>query len=185
MIIEYQSDEERKRVDYLLNRHWKDHCTKPKGMAVCFSDDDRNKIDEFLGALYPRLELGEKSVRIFSGEYTPSSKQNTQNIISLSYNTTDDFIVVERLIKYILDKFCNKDPDEDEGYRQKHRVAATKKGVVNIDISVTENKSTDIDIILRGYNDAVTLIRDRIEREFMVLQWTKITEADNEEYGDV
>ena len=162
MVIDYQSDAERKRIDYAIER-WKDKCDvrKPKGMVLHFGGGN---IDDFLDDLYSRLSLGKESVHVFSGEsYSPSI---TEQIEHLSYTTSMDLIVVSKFLNYIVNKIGASYDGETSGVKK--YTAYTKKGQVGIDISLKNQDKTNIDIVIRGYGDAVLFISNRIEKELKV-----------------
>jgi len=161
-MVDYQSDAERKRIDYAIER-WKDRGVlhKPKGTVIYYSGDE---VDEFLDDIYSRLGAGKEGVHVFAGDpYSPSIAEQTKH---LEYSTKMEKEVVGKFLNYIMNKLgASFDGNQGE---IKCYTAYTKKGQVGIDISMDERDSTDILIVIRGYGDVVNFIAERIDKELKV-----------------
>ena len=162
IVVDYQSEAERKRIDYAVER-WKDKGTvhKPKGTVIHFSGDE---IDDFLDDIYSRLSVGKEAVHVFAGDpYSPSVSEQTKH---LEYSTKMEKKSVEGFLNYIMNKLgasYDGNPDDIKRY-----TAYTKKGQVGIDISLSEGENTDILILIRGYGDVVSFVSGRIDNELKV-----------------
>lgn len=162
IMVDYQSDAERKRIDYAIER-WKGEgsINKPKGMVIHFSGDD---VDSFLDDIYSRLSGGKEPVHVFAGDmYSPSIAEQSKH---LEYSTEMDARIVEKFLNYIL----NKLGASFEGRRDeiKEYTAYTKKGQVGIDIQFVPAEKTGVRIFLRGYGDVVDFVAGRIDSELKV-----------------
>lgn len=164
ILVDYQSDAERKRIDYAIER-WQAKATvlKPRGTVILFRDGD---IDAFLDNLYSRLSIGKGSVRIFAGNvYSPEIEEQTVRLI---YESEIEPVSVEKFLNYVMNK-SNASFDGIHG-GIKCYTAYTKKGQISIGIAINDEKrelknKTSIRITVSGYGDAVTFIQERIDRE--------------------
>lgn len=162
IIVDYQSDAERKRIDYAIER-WKDRGVlhKPKGTILHYSGE---QIDEFLDDIYSRLGMGKEAVHVFAGDlYSPAVTEQTKH---LEYSTKMETVILGKFLNYIM----NKLGASFEGNQGNIRcyTAYTKKGQVGIDISMREKEKTELLITLRGYGDVVSFIAERIDKELKV-----------------
>ena len=162
IMVDYQSDAERKRIDYAIER-WKDRGVlhKPKGTVIYYSGDE---IDEFLDDIYSRLGNGRESVHVFAGDpYSPPITEQTRH---LEYSTKMEIQIVGKFLKYIMNKL-GASYEGTQGDIQCY-TAYTKKGQVGIDISMTSEGKTELLIVLRGYGEVVSFIAERIDKELKV-----------------
>jgi hypothetical protein len=162
IVVDYQSDAERKRIDYAIER-WKDKgkIHKPKGTVIHYAGDD---VDEFLDDLYSRLSVGAGSVHIFAGDtYSPDINEQTTQ---LKYTTTMDSAAVENFLKYIMNKLGASFEGTKQGI--KSYTAYTKKGQAGIDVALTAGDNTAVLVIVRGYGEVVSFIAGRIDKELKV-----------------
>lgn len=162
IVVDYQSDAERKRIDYAIER-WKDKGTlhKPKGTVIYYSGDE---VDEFLDDIYSRLSIGKEGVHVFAGDpYSPSIAEQTKH---LEYTTNMDARAVDKFLKYIMMKLGAS----YEGTQGdiKCYTAYTKKGQVSIDVTLTSGDKTEIMIIIRGYGEVVSFVEGRVDKELKV-----------------
>lgn len=162
IMVDYQSDAERKRIDYAIER-WKDRgvLRKPKGTIIHYSGDE---IDEFLDDIYSRLGTGKEAVHVFAGDpYSPAVTEQTRH---LEYSTKMESAILGKFLNYIM----NKLGASFEGNQGDIRcyTAYTKKGQVGIDVSMTSGDTTELLIVLRGYGEVVSFIAERIDKELKV-----------------
>ena len=165
MVVDHQTDLNRKKIDYLIERWQKDshrkcNIQKLKGTVVHFTDEDDSNVDEFLDDVYSRL--GKNSVLVFSGQdYTPPDMEIVE---CLSY-TSNDSVEVERIAIPKMIKGVTK--ADYVGIRSGdvcRYVTYTKKGKAEIEVDITEkDDKTAIKIFVSGYGDVVNLISKRIE----------------------
>ena len=163
IVVDYQSDAERKRIDYAIER-WKDRVdiTKPKGTIIYYDGDE---VDEFLDDLYSRLSVGKDGVHVFVGD--PYSTAITEQVKHLSYTTQMDAQSVERFLTYIMNKLGASFEGKRDG--RKIYTAYTKKGQVGVDIALEKRDgNTEILLFIRGYGDVVSFVEERIDKELKV-----------------
>ncbi|MDO5845076.1 MAG: hypothetical protein Q4Q53_08035 [Methanocorpusculum sp.] len=159
IVVDYQSDAERKRIDYAIER-WKDRGSieKPKGTVIHFSGAD---VDEFLDDIYSRLSVGKDSVHVFAGDaYSPNVDEQSE---SLKYNTDMDVSSVEKFLNYIMTKLSASYEGTKNGV--KSYTAYTKKGQAGIDVRLSEGDKTEVAVVVRGYGEVVSFIVGRIDKE--------------------
>ena len=163
IVVDYQSDAERKRIDYAMER-WKDKANihKPKGTVIHFDNGD---IDEFLDDLYSRLSVGKGSVHVFAGDaYSPEITEQTMH---LQYSSSMETEAIDKFLNYIMNKLGASFEGTKQGI--KSYTAYTKKGQVGIDVSLkNKDGETILLITLRGYGDVVTFVNGRIDKELKV-----------------
>ena len=162
IVVDYQSDAERKRIDYAIER-WKDRVMieKPHGTVIHFSGAD---VDEFLDDLYSRLSVGKDSVHVFAGySYSPNVSEQVEE---LKYSTYVDALSVEKFLNYIMIKIGASYEETKNGI--KRYTAYTKKGQVGIEISLKSKGKSEVVIVVKGYGEVVTFITRRIDKELKV-----------------
>jgi len=163
IVVDYQSDAERKRIDYAMER-WKDKANihKPKGTVIHFDNGD---IDEFLDDLYSRLSVGKGSVHVFAGDaYSPEITEQTMH---LQYSSSMETEAIDKFLNYIMNKLGASFEGKKQGI--KSYTAYTKKGQVGIDVFLgSASDGNKILITLRGYGDVVTFVNGRIDKELKV-----------------
>ena len=163
IVVDYQSDAERKRIDYAIER-WKERVdlSKPKGTIIYYNGEE---VDDFLDDLYSRLSVGKEGVHVFVGD--PYSSTITEQTKHLTYSTEMDVLSVERFLNYILNKLGASFEGQHDGL--KNYTAYTKKGQVGVDISLdTDEEKTQILIFIRGYGEVVSFVQGRIDKELRV-----------------
>lgn len=162
IVVDYQSDTERKRIDYAIER-WKDKGVihKPKGTVIQYSGED---IDNFLDDIYSRLSAGNDKVHVFAGNaYSPAI---SEQIKTLEYVSKIDSETIEKFLKYIMNKLGASYEGGKDNIRS--YTAYTKKGQVGIDILSTKDNGAHLKLVIRGFGDAVSFVSERIDMELKV-----------------
>jgi hypothetical protein len=162
LILDYESDAERKRIDYAIERWQKKlNINKPKG-TIILVDGKQSRIDEFVEDLCSRLDGSEKKVTIHTIEkYEPEIEKNTKKI---SYTTKEQKEYLEKFVRYLMAKI-------NAGFEFSNDIGTvynvyTKKGQATLTISLQSGeKGTDITITIDGYGDVVDFITDKIHNE--------------------
>ena len=162
LILDYESDAERKRIDYAIER-WQDRLKimKPKG-TILVIDGKQEQIDEFVEDLCARLEKSEEKVKIHKlNNYAPVVEKNVKKIV---YQTTEQRKFLEKFIDYLMAKLS-------ASYEYNSRIGKvyklyTKKGQAKLEIAMQDkNMGTNITIAIDGYGDVVDFISDKIDNE--------------------
>jgi len=162
LIVDYESDAERKRIDYAIER-WGDRAeiSKPKGTAMVFKGTD---IDEFLEDLYSRIEGDRRKVEVYRmEEYHPEIEEKTRR---LRYESKEEIEVLEKFLSYLMSKI-NAGYDYKTGNTKKYFVT-TKKGQASIEITLKGNGTTDVLISILGYGEIVEVLAEKISAEMEV-----------------
>ena len=161
-IMEYETDAERKRIDYAIER-WKDEIKiiKPKGTIVIV-EGDRKKINDFIEDMHARLEKSEKKLEVY--EVKEYEYKVEKNIRKLSYETREDISFIKKFLDYLMVKL-NAGYDYNSKLGKVYRVY-TKKGQAQIEMSVDE-KGDGCNIIVRveGYGAVVDFLSNKIDSE--------------------
>ena len=162
LILDYESDAERKRIDYAIERfHKRLIISKPKGTIILI-DGKQDRIDEFIEDLCSRLEESEKKVKVHKiSEYEPEIEKNVKKI---SYKTKEKRDFIEKFIDYLMAKIsASFEYNSNVGKVYK---LYTKKGQANLEIIMRdESEGTDLTIAIDGYGDVVDFIKNKIDIE--------------------
>lgn len=164
LIVEYQTDAERKRIDYTIEK-WgakKDvSVTKPKGVVVLF---DGASLGEFVEDVFSRMEAGSDPPKVYSiQESSPDVEKNVKRLIFTTAKPAD---TVEIFIRYLLTK-QNAVFEFADGSRNVY-TARSRKGQVRIAVNIEAGKNVRCLVTVEGYGDAVDFIAGRIEDEMNV-----------------
>ena len=162
LILDYESDAERKRIDYAIER-WqrKLKIKKPKGTIIVL-DGKQELIDEFVEDLCSRLEKSEEKVQVHKiKSYVPEIEKNVNRI---SYQTKEKKDYLEKFIKYLMAKLsASYEYSSEIGKVYK---VYTKKGQAKLDISLqSKEEGTIVTISIDGFGDVVDFISDKINSE--------------------
>jgi Fe2+ transport system protein B len=162
LILDYESDAERKRIDYAIER-WqhKLKISKPKGTIIVI-DGKQDRIDEFVEDLCSRLEKSEEKVKIHNiSSYSPDIEKNIKKI---TYQTKEQREFLEKFIDYLMAKLS-------ASYEYSSKIGKiykvyTKKGQAKVEI-ILQNKETgtDVHIAIDGYGEVVDFISVKIDNE--------------------
>ncbi|HEC87998.1 MAG TPA: hypothetical protein ENI52_01630 [Thermoplasmata archaeon] len=162
LILDYETDAERKRIDYAIER-WQDELfiKKPKG-AIIIVKGKKEKVDEFIEDLCARLERSEEKVEVYEiKEYRPEVEKNTRK---LSYETRENVDFVKRFIDYLMTKL-NASYEYGSKIGKVYKVY-TKKGQATLEIVIQDKENgTVVKIAVEGYGDVVDFVSDKIDNE--------------------
>jgi mRNA-degrading endonuclease RelE of RelBE toxin-antitoxin system len=164
LILDYKTDAERKRIDYTIEK-WSAKAniavTKPKGVVVLFEGED---LEVFVEDVYSRMESGASPPKIYSLE--ESSPTVTKKIKRLSFSTTRNADTLENFVNYLLAK--QSAAFEFADGKRKIYAARTRKGHVQIVVTIESGKNVRCLIVVEGYGDVVDFVAGRIEDEMNV-----------------
>ncbi|AEF97209.1 hypothetical protein [Methanotorris igneus] len=161
VVVDYEKDSERKRIDYLIER-WSNRGSieKIRKMAIIVDVDN---IDDFIKDIMSRLEGNpEEKVKVY--EIKEVKKTIPSKKITLNYEVADKKEVVEGFLKYLMAKIgasyeCSiNDTKKYEAY--------TKKGSCSISIKLKEKgNKLIINFEIEGYGESVDLIKNKIDND--------------------
>ncbi len=164
VFVSYDTDAERKRVEYLLSR-WSSRIEmdRPKGINAVLRADSE-EIQEFLVDLLSRLEGDpRRKVKILSGEMVEPSVEPEERI--LEYRLNDDARVVEKLVDYVMLKL-NATPLGSIESEKRYEVY-TRRGKTEVAVSLGELPGGCIVAFrISGYGGAVDFLASKIDEEF-------------------
>jgi hypothetical protein len=164
LILDYQSDAERKRIDYILDK-WssKENSTvnKPKGMVLLFEGED---ISEFLEELYSRINPDSSPVRTY--KISESSPEVEKKVRRLDYTSTRTPDVIDNFLNYLMSKLNGAFEYSDGPVRIFN--TQTRKGKARIEVRTDIHEKVRYIITVEGYGDAVDYITGRIDDEMKV-----------------
>lgn len=166
LILNYESDAERKRIDYTIER-WKGKIDikKPKG-AVIILRGEESEFNRFIEDLFSRVEFEpnkgpESKVEVYLLEkYRPEVEKRVQR---LSYESTESSEVVRKFLDYLMAKL-NASYEYSSGISKVY-TAYTKKGQARIDVRIEEGGVTRITILIEGYGEVVKFLAGKIDYE--------------------
>lgn len=161
VVVSYDDDAERKRVDYLLSK-WAERASveKPRGMTFII-ETDQDK--EFFEELFSKIEGNPaEKVRVFRvAEEWPELRERS---ITREYLIPEDEGFVRRFLAYLCSKLGGTfEPDETcEVYTRKGR------GVLHFSLRGTPS-GTVVRVTVSGYGEVVEYIISRIDDELKPL----------------
>lgn len=158
VILAYESDTERKRIDYAIER-WKDktEIVKPKGTTIIFKGSN---IDAFLDDLYSRIEIKTNIIEVYNlSEYTP---QIAQQITELNYKNIENLEFTKKFLEYLLSKMNASYESGDNN--EIHYTVNTKKGQGKVILTVVPNKER-INVRIEGYGEFNEFVTRKIDEE--------------------
>ena len=162
LILDYETDAERKRIDYAIER-WQNKLkiSKPKGTIIVI-DGKQERIDEFVEDLCSRLGKSEEKVKIHKiSSYVPDIEKNVKTI---AYQTTEQRDFLEKFIDYLMAKLS-------ASYEYSSKIGKiykvyTKKGQAKLEIILKDKEAgTDVNIAIDGYGEVVEFISVKIDNE--------------------
>ena len=162
LVLDYESDAERKRIDYAIERWQKKlKISKPKGTIIVINGK-QDRIDEFIEDLCSRLEESEKKVKVHKiSDYEPEIEKKIRKI---SYQTKEKRMFIEKFIDYLMAKISAS--FEYNSKIGKVYKLYTKKGQANLEIILQDDSEvTSITIVIDGYGDVVDFIKSKIDNE--------------------
>ncbi len=160
LFVAYDSDAERKRIDYLLDK-WSSRATvkKPRGMVFYIETDDAQG---FLEELFSRLEgNAEEKVEVYEARGVRKTVNARRR--RLEYTIDEEAKVVERFIDYLLSKM-NATQVESSGEEKTYSVY-TRKGRGTIRLRIRNGRQTFVFFEIEGYGDVVDFLAERIDEE--------------------
>ena len=160
VFVTYDTDAERKRIDYLLDK-WSSQAIvkKPRGTVFYIEADN---MQEFLEELFSKLEgNAEKKVEVYFAKKVENRVEANKR--TLEYTINEEKKVVERFIDYLLSKM-NAGSSHSENEAKVYSVY-TRKGRATIRATIDGNSRTRVVIEIEGYGDAVDFLAERIDEE--------------------
>ena len=161
LVISYESDAERKRIDYAIERWSKEvKVGKPKGVTVLFEGGEE-EFRDFFEDIFSRIGNPENKVEVYAIEkYEPEIEKKVKEI---KYESKDSLKAVERFISYLMAKLNASYQYSTEFF--KVFTAHTKKGQVKISVRIERDGKTEISILVEGYGSVVEFLASKIDYE--------------------
>ncbi|WP_010476909.1 hypothetical protein [Thermococcus zilligii] len=160
IFVSYETDAERKRIDYLLDK-WSSRAVikKPRGTVVYIEADS---LTEFLEELFSRLEgdIGEK-IEVYEARPLKKAVESKKRV--LEYTLPEEKKVVERFIEYLLSKL-NASPTGSDPIAKSFSVY-TRKGRATIKVITRGDGSSQVVFEIEGFGEAVDFLAERIDEE--------------------
>ncbi|MBW9222746.1 hypothetical protein KKP97_06855 [Methanothermococcus sp. SCGC AD-155-C09] len=169
VVIDYDKDTERKRIDYLIEK-WSDRgrVEKIRKMAILIDVDN---IDEFVNNIMSRLEGNpEEKVKVY--EIKEIENPTSSKKIILTYNIQNKKEGVITFLNYLMAKL-GASYEYSLNNMKKYEVY-TKKGKCSISIRLYEDQCSNtlerenknkliINFEIQGYGESVDLIKNKID----------------------
>ena len=160
IFVSYESDAERKRIDYLLDK-WSSRAEikKPRGM-VFFIETDNSQ--EFLEELLSKLEgNAEEKVEVYRVEGVVKKVEAKKR--ALQYTINEERKVVERFVEYLLSKL-NASYAYSDAIARVYNVY-TRKGRGVVKVILRGDGRTTVVLEIEGYGDVVDFLAEKIDEE--------------------
>ncbi len=160
LFVGYESDAERKRIDYLLDR-WAEKAVikKPRGMVFYIETDAPQ---EFLKELFSKLEGNiDEKVEVYEAKKVQKNVETRRR--SLSYTIPEEKKIVEKFIEYLLSKL-NASHYRSNAIAKTYSVY-TRKGRATIKVVTRGNEKSHVVFEIEGFGEAVDYLAERIDEE--------------------
>ncbi|WP_297489954.1 hypothetical protein [Thermococcus sp.] len=160
VFVGYDTDAERKRIDYLIDK-WSARAVvrKPRGTVIYIEAENPS---EFLEELFSKIE-GDVEEKVELYEAKPVKKKVEGKKRILEYTVPEEKKVVERFIDYLLSKLnaglVGSDPVA------KTYSLYTRKGRATIKVITKGNGSSHVVFEIEGFGEAVDFLAGRIDEE--------------------
>ena len=166
LILSYESDAERKRIDYAIER-WRTklRINKPKGTVIIL-DSNEEEFNKFIEDLFSRIELEpdkkpESKVEIYRIErITPEVEKRKK---MLCYEADENVETIWKFLNYLMAKINASYEYSIES--AKIYTAYTKKGQARIEIRVEKRERVKITVIIEGYGGVVDFLARKMNEE--------------------
>ncbi len=160
VFVSYESDAERKRVDYLLDK-WSGRAKikKPRGMVFIIDTEEAN---EFLEELLSKLS-GNAPEKVEIYKIEEAVKKVKANVQMLQYAIPEDTRVIGKFVEYLLSKL-NATYSYSDGSAKVYEVY-TRKGRAVIKTIIQGDGTSSVVFRIEGYGDAVDFLAERIDEE--------------------
>lgn len=164
LILDYRTDAERKRLDYLIGK-WGARpgisVTKPRGVTVLFDGDG---LEEFVEDVRSRQESGADPPAVFALEASSPEIERIEK--RLEFFTARSTGTVADFLGYLMAK-QGAGFEYSKGDRQVY-TARTRKGNARIEILLEGGKKTRCLVTVDGFGDAAGYVAGRIQDEMTV-----------------
>jgi hypothetical protein len=169
-IVDYDSDAERKRIDYTIER-WSEKAKlkKPKGTVLLF---ESSNVDEFIEDLYARLDTDAEKVKVYRMEaYEPEVEKQSRKLV---YESMEPLEALQSFLNYLMSKLGANFEYSTEN--TSHYTAYTKKGQAQLEIfwkdhiseGKEKGKSLSFIVLVEGYGNVVDFIADKLDEEIKI-----------------
>jgi len=159
--VEFKDEAERKRVEYVIEK-WKGaaRISRLKGISIIVEGDPKGFLEELFSKLSPESTV--KFYRIEELDLKPERKKK-----EFTVRTTEKPEIAFRLLDYVMQK--NNAISMYLDNRLRRYFILTRKGRVEVDVSIEENSEIAMKFRLEGFGD-VEAIADRLRRDLRILE---------------
>ena len=160
IFVSYETDAERKRIDYLLDK-WSGRAKirKPKGMVFLIETEGAN---EFLAELLSKLS-GNAAEKVEVYKIEEVVKKVEASVRTLQYSIPEGVRVVGKFVEYLLSKL-NASYVHSDALARVYEVY-TRKGRALIKTIIRGGETSTVIFKIEGYGDAVDFLAERIDEE--------------------
>jgi len=166
LILSYESDAERKRIDYAIER-WRTklRINKPKGTVIIL-DSNEEGFNKFIEDLFSRIELEpdkkpESKIEIYRIEKIIPEVEKRKKM--LCYEADENVETIWKFLNYLMAKINASYEYSIES--AKIYTAYTKKGQAKIEIRVEKRERVKITVIIEGYGGVVDFLARKMNEE--------------------
>lgn len=164
IIARYESDAERKRIEYALDK-WKErlHIAKTEGIVSIINSEE---IAEFLEDLYSRTS--KSNVRVYRVEEREVPIEKSEKEIRL--RLVEKRETVEKVVSFVMAKQkAILKRETKEPFERVYEVG-TRKGRADISVSLrNDGQAIDLRVRITGYGEVVELLNNRLNEELSYL----------------
>ncbi|ASJ03488.1 hypothetical protein A3L09_09555 [Thermococcus profundus] len=163
IFVGYETDAERKRIDYLLDK-WSGKAVikKPRGTVIYIETKNPT---EFLEELFSKLEGNvDEKVEVYKAEPLREGVEARKK--RLDYTLPEEKRIVERFVGYLLSKL-NASLTSSDAVARIYNVY-TRKGRATIKVIISGNGKSHVTFEIEGFGEAVDFLADRIDEELKI-----------------
>ncbi|OKY77357.1 MAG: hypothetical protein BTN85_2007 [Candidatus Methanohalarchaeum thermophilum] len=154
-VVSYDTDAERKRVDYLFNNWEKGEIEKPKGLVRLVNTSNYLNLYKSLTSKIPEKNIDSYEINKNEPDISPQT-------ISVNKSMKEDPKALNEFVEYMLSK---KNAVIKNHSKNKYEVY-TKKGRAEISYKVDEeDNKTNLMIKIEGFSPAPQFLRDFFNKE--------------------
>lgn len=156
--VRYQSEAERKRLEYLLSK-WEERVARPSGYMFIVEESIFDELAEELGARFPP-----ESVRVHKLAEVELETPVHSRRVSLALSKP--IVEVKPFVSYLISKrrgVLSRTVGNIDMYD-----IYTRKGRVELSVNISGDSSCSVDLRLKGSKDAVELLAEEFGEELRI-----------------
>lgn len=162
ILINYASESERKKVEYIVSK-WKDGTDKPEGYMFMVSDE---KYDDLIKELSYKIEP--EKIRVFSLSEQDIEPELQSRSLNLQINKEEKEIL--SFLAYLVSR--RKGMLVDSYGKTSNYSFSTRKGNVKVAITLSSHGPVNLTIVLEGAPEATEMLLNEFKENLSIFGGT-------------